>query len=204
MKVQRANTIAVAALLLAAMSSCAGSGSDPTSSPAPTTTSTTPSPTASPTSASEIATNGASEAVRRYYAVRDQVRKDSKQPLDLLERVAIGTELGTQQSLFKRERNGGLHQTGETKIAVLEVQAVDLNNSDPSAGKVPTVQVDVCFDVSDVDIINADGKSAVSNDRPDTGWQRYIVANYEYDSDPAGAWKVASGEDIERAPCNAS
>lgn len=204
MTIRRARGVATAALLLAAVTSCADSGSDPEPTSTPTITSTAPSPSASPTSASEIASKGAAEAVRRYYDVRNQLRKDPKQPLDLLKTVAIGTELGTQQNLFKRERNDELHQTGETKVSVLEVQAVNLDNSDPSVGKVPTVQVDVCFDVGDVDLINAGGKSVVSDDRPDTGWQRYIVANYEYHSDPAGAWKVASGQDIGRAPCHAS
>jgi hypothetical protein len=51
--------------------------------------------------------------------------------------------LATQQTLFKRERKQELHQTGETKVVELEVQSVNLDNSDPQAGKVPTVQIDV-------------------------------------------------------------
>ena len=52
------------------------------------------------------------------------------------------------------------------------MQSVNLDNSDPKAGKVPTVQIDVCYDVSDVDVLDANGKSVVSPDRPDTGWIR--------------------------------
>ncbi|MAO81801.1 MAG: hypothetical protein CMH82_14310 [Nocardioides sp.] len=138
-----------------------------------------------------------------YYAIRNQLRRDPEQPLSMLKSVAISTELATQQTLFKRERKQGLHQTGETKVVELEVQSVNLDNSDPQAGKVPTVQIDVCFDVSGVDVLDADGKSVVTPDRPDTGWIRYSVANYEWDSDPDGAWRVASSQDIERTPCDA-
>ena len=60
-----------------------------------------------------------------------------------------------QQRLFKKERRQGLVQTGQTRIAELQVQSVDLDNSDPKAGRVPTVQVDVCYDVSDVDMVDA-------------------------------------------------
>ena len=112
--------------------------------------------------------------------------------------------MAAQENLFKAERKQGLHQIGDSKVAKLEVQSVNLDNSDPEAGKVPTVQIDVCFDVSEVDVIDASGKSVISPDRPDTGWIRYSVANYEWDSDPDGAWRVASSQDIEQTPCATS
>jgi hypothetical protein len=142
--------------------------------------------------------------VLTYYAVRDELRKNPEKPLDGLESVAISTELAALQNLLKRERKEGLHQIGDTKVAELTVQAVSLDNSDPRGGKVPTVQVDVCYDVSDADLLNKDGESVVTPDRPETGWIRHSVANYEWDSDPTGAWRVASSENIERTPCAAS
>ncbi|CUR58094.1 Mucin-5AC (fragment) [metagenome] len=142
--------------------------------------------------------------MRQYYEVRNQLRQNPSQPLSLLDSVAISTELAAQQNLFKRERKQGLHQVGRTEVAKLEVQSVNLDNSDPKAGKVPTVQVDLCFDVSDVDVVDADGKSVVSPDRPDTGWIQFLVSNYEWTSDPGGGWRVASSQDIERKPCEAS
>lgn len=142
--------------------------------------------------------------VRSYYVVRNKLRQDLKQPLSLLKSVAISTELAAQQRLFKKERRQDLHQIGETRVAEIEVQSVNLDNSDPNAGKVPTVQIDVCFDVSDVDVVGADGKSVVPSDRVDTGWIRYSVSNYEWRTNPGGAWRVASSQDIERTPCAAS
>jgi hypothetical protein len=196
-------SLATAVLLLVAGTSCAdddGDPTDPRSNP-PASSPSTSSPT--PTSPSESATAAATATVNDYYAIRNQLRRDPTKPLSRLKSVAISTELTTQQTLFKRERKQGLHQTGETKVVELQVQSVNLDNSDPQAGKVPTVQIDVCFDVSDVDVLDADGKSVVTPDRPDTGWIRYSVANYQWDSDPDGAWRVASSQDIERTPCDA-
>jgi hypothetical protein len=196
-------SLATAVLLLVAGTSCANDDGDPTDprSNPPASSPSSSSPT--PTSPSESATAAATATVNDYYAIRNQLRRDPEQPLSMLKSVAISTELATQQTLFKRERKQGLHQTGETKVVELEVQSVNLDNSDPQAGKVPTVQIDVCFDVSGVDVLDADGKSVVTPDRPDTGWIRYSVANYEWDSDPDGAWRVASSQDIDRTPCDA-
>jgi hypothetical protein len=195
-----------AALLLALITACANSDEAPSSGPTPTGTSSAPSPstTTSAPSDEEVASDGASELVRRYYLVRDELRQDPNLPLDPLSTVAISTELAAQQNLFKQERKKGLHQIGETKIAELTVQAVDLDNSDPAAGRVPTVQVDVCYDVRAVDILDGNGESVVADDRADTGWIRYSVSNYEWVKDPIGAWRVASSQNLERAPCAAS
>ena len=196
-------SLATAVLLLVAGTSCADDDGDPTDPRSNPPASSPSSSSSTPTSPSESATAAATATVNDYYAIRNQLRRDPTQPLSKLKSVAISTELTTQQTLFKREREQGLHQTGETKVVELEVQSVNLDNSDPQAGKVPTVQIDVCFDVSGVDVLDADGKSVVTPERPDTGWIRYSVANYQWDSDPDGAWRVASSQDIERTPCDA-
>jgi hypothetical protein len=120
-------SLATAALLLVAGASCADDTdpADPRSNP-PASSPSSSSPT--PTSPSEAATAHATETVKDYYAVRNQLRSDPTQPLSLLKSVAISTELTTQQTLFKRERKQGLHQTGETKVVELQVQSVNLDN----------------------------------------------------------------------------
>ncbi|WP_148612617.1 hypothetical protein [Nocardioides rubriscoriae] len=203
--VRGATRVATAVLLLVAVTACADGGNDPTTNPSPSpssSASTTATPT--PRSDSDVASEAASAVLRRYYDVRNQLRQDSAQPLTLLEDVATSTELAAQQNLFKKERKQGLHQVGRTKVAELEVQSVNLDNSNPKAGKVPTVQIDLCFDVSQVDVIDANGKSVISPDRPDTGWIQFLVSNYQWDTDPDGGWRVASSQDIERTPCEAS
>lgn len=200
---RRAIVVATAALLLAATPSCAGGGdNDPAasrssapSSPAPTTSSPTPQ------SQSQNASDAATAVLLKYYEVRNELRQDPDEALALLDSVAISTELAAQQNLFRKERREGLHQIGETKVAQLEVQSVNLDNSDPKSGKVPTAQIDLCFDVSNVDVVDAKGESVVKPDRPDTGWIRFLVSNYQWDDDPDGGWRVASSQDIERTPC---
>ena len=203
--VRGATRVATAVLLLVAVTACADDGNDPTTNPSPSPSTSAPT-TATPTprSDSEVASEAASAVLRRYYDVRNQLRQDPAQPLKLLEDVATSTELAAQQNLFKKERKQGLHQVGTTKVAELEVQSVNLDNSDPKAGKVPTVQIDLCFDVSQVDVVDANGKSVISPDRPDTGWIQFLVSNYQWDTDPDGGWRVASSQDIERTPCEAS
>lgn len=197
--------LATAAVLLAAMTACATNREDPESSGSPAPISTAPSTAPStPPSDQEIASESASRLVRSYYSVRDELRQDPQAPLDKLSTIAISTELSAQQNLFKRERTEGLHQVGATKIATLTVQTVILDNSNPKAGNVPTVQVDVCYDVSKVDVLDRNGQSVVSPERADTGWIRYTVANYKWTADPTGAWRVATSENIERTPCAAS
>ena len=201
-----ARAIAAAALLLVAMTSCANDGQDPAANASPTPSSSTPTPTATatPPSDTELASEAASATLRKYYDVRNQLRQNPSRPLSLLDQVAISTELAAQRNLFKKERKQGLHQVGATKVAELEVQSVNLDNSDPKAGKVPTVQIDLCFDVSKVDVVDADEKSVISLDRPDTGWIQFLVSNYEWETDPDAGWRVASSKDIERTPCEAS
>jgi len=142
--------------------------------------------------------------VREYYQVLNELRQDAAKPLGRLRTVAISLDLASQERFIRAERRDGLRQVGETEIADLTVQSVDLNNSDPKAGRVPTVVVDVCYDVTDADIVDADGESVVPSHRPDRGWVRHTVANYEWDSDPARAWRVASSQTIEREPCAGS
>jgi hypothetical protein len=198
--------VATAAQLLVAVASCARTdGNGPAANGSSAPSSSTPSTaTTRPPTETETASAAASALIERFYGVRNQLRQHPRQSLALLRTVAISTELAAQENLFKTERKKGLRQTGETKVAKLKVQSVNLDHSDPKAGKVPMVQIDVCFDVSGVDVLDQDGNSVVSPDRPDTGWIRYSVVNYEWDSDPDGGWRVASSQDIERKPCAAS
>ncbi|GAB3769985.1 hypothetical protein GCM10027600_25540 [Nocardioides ginsengisegetis] len=115
--------------------------------------------------------------------------------------AATSSQLAAQRRLVSTERSKGLHQVGDTRVAELTVQTVNLDNSDPAAGKVPTVTIDVCWDVTDVDIVDATGKSVVSPGRPSTGWTRYTVANYHWAKNPSNGWRIATGQDLKQTPC---
>lgn len=208
-RARRATGVATAALLLVVVTSCANDGGDPAasgsstaSSLVPTSATTTPSPETK--TASETASEAASALLRQYFTTVDQLRQKPTRPIRELDAVAISTQLAAQRNLIESQRSNGLRQTGSTTIAELTVQSVNLDNTDPKVGKVPTVHIDVCYDVSGVDILDKDGKSVVGPDRPETGWVRYSVSNYKWKADPRGGWRVASGTDLKRAPCAAS
>jgi hypothetical protein len=199
-------SLATSALVLAAVTACGSNSSDPPTTTPASPSSSTPATTtsSSPTSPSEIAAANAEAAVHRYFGVLDHVRKDPSVPLSALSKVAISTQLSAQQNLVSGERSKGLRQTGATRIDELKVQAVNLDDSQPSVGKVPTVTVDVCWDVSEADLIDKSGQSVVKASRADTGWTRYTVANYHWSKNPSDGWRIATSQDLKRTSCAAS
>lgn len=203
-KSQRVFSVATAVLLLAAMAAC-GSGSNPDSSPtpSPSVSETVKSPSPSPASPEDEASASAVDAVTAYYSTIDSLRQDPEAPISNLDAVAVSTQLSAQEKFLASQRSDGLHQVGDTKVIETKVQSVSLDNSDPSAGRVPSVTIDVCWDVSAADLLDAHGKSVVPADRADRGWTRLTVANYSWDTDPEGGWRVAGGKDVEKSPCTA-
>jgi hypothetical protein len=179
--------------------------------PAPTPSATTASPSASPSAEptpspatdEELAAAEAEALVRDFYRVNDEVRSDHDVALSRLKTVAASATLSGYTRLYEQERRDGEHQSGSTAIAQLEVQTVSLDNSDPDAGQVPTVVVDVCIDIRDIDILDSGGESIADPNRPETGWERQHVANYSWKKNPNDGWRVASSETLERKPCAA-
>lgn len=195
-------SVATAVLLLAAVTAC-GSDAEPEPTPNATASSSAPS-TATPSTAitpEEAAASAAKVAVDDYYALTDLLLQDDTVSLDRLGEVAVSTQLSAQKNFLTTERAAGTQQRGDTVIVETKVQSVSLDNSDPKAGRVPSVTIDVCWDVSEVDVLDASGKSVVTSDRPDRGWTRLTVANYAWDTDPEAGWRVAGGEDLEKTPC---
>ena len=182
---------AAGALMLAAVTGCANRTSAATTS-------------AAPTAPPEVAGARATDTVRNYVATIDEIAQSPTADLTKLDSVTTGSELTAERKFLKDQRDRGERQVGDTSIAQLKVQSISLDNSDPTAGKVPTVVIDVCWDVSKVDVLDRSGKSIVTSSRPDTGWTRYTVANYRYAADPSGGWRVASGQDLEQSTCAAS
>lgn len=194
---------AAGAVVLVAVTACTNDEPDaaPPQSPSPSATS---SPTASPSTPSDRAAAEARDLAERYFAAIDAVRADSSSPISRLNAVAAGTELAAQTNLIRGERKDGQQQTGLTKVVSSTVQSVNLDNSDPAVGKVPMVVIDVCWDVSNVDIIDKAGKSVVSPDRADRGWARLSVANHKWSTAPSIGWRVVASQDLEKTPCTGS
>lgn len=195
---------ATGAVVLAAVAACGGGNpqADPPKPSTPRSTSTaTPSSTPSPTSPSNAAAAQAKALVRHYFAVLDELGQNPARNLKGLASVATATELAAEKSFFRDQHRRGERQAGDTHLAVVKVQSVNLDKPDPATDTVPTVVVDVCWDVSKVDVLDSDGNSVVGSNRPDTGWTRYTVTNDHFVADPTGGWRVASGQDLKQAPC---
>lgn len=201
MHTRRLLTVATGVLALAVGTSCTQSdpGTDPTNPPEQSSSK----PTATQASETDSASVAATDTVQAYFRTLDKLRQDPTQSLDALSRVATSTQLTAQQRLLENERSKKLRQVGDTQLPDVSVENVNLDNSDPKAGMVPTVTVDVCWDVSEADLVGSDGKSVVSPDRVDVGWTRYTVANYDYQTDPLTGWRVASGKDLKQPACGA-
>jgi hypothetical protein len=195
---------ATGTLVLAAASACDDGAAEPPATAEPSSPSASSPRSSSPTSPADAASANATELVRSYFTMVDQLRSDPAADLKELKSVATGTQLNAVETLIDRSRDEGQRQTGTTAINELKVQSVNLDNADPKAGKVPTVVIDVCWDVSKVDVLDKSGKSIVSPERPNAGWTRYTVANYDYAADATSGWRVATGHDLKQTPCAAS
>lgn len=195
MRIER-RLVALAAVVLLAAAGCTSSAE-----PAPNTTPDTPSPTTSPSpaSASEQAAAEVETLVREYYRVSDVV---AKAPADVtpLDAVAADPELSRSKTQFEQWAADGWYQTGDLTVAELVVQSVSLGSDDDES----TAQVDVCYDVTGLDILDADGTSHVIADRPDSRWERLTVISAGDAVDPGHAWRVSDWKTLEQEPCTAS
>jgi hypothetical protein len=111
--------------------------------------------------------------------------------------VASSTQLTAQKSLLESQRADGLRQLGDTRVAEVSVESVNLD--EPA-----TVIVDVCWDVSAVDVVNTSGTSVVSPERKDSGWTRFTVTNLTWESGSTDGWRVSGGSDLGDEPCAGS
>lgn len=170
---------------------------------APSSDSPSPVTTRSPGWDSEEAAANAETVVRDYYAVVDELRSDPDSDVVALDAVASSIALSSRQRQIERERGDGWHQTGLTKVVMIDLQGVDLSNTDADGTVAPLAQFDVCIDVSDVDVLDANGSSVAAAGRPATGWERQTVINHDWEDDPVGGWRVSTSETLGQQPCEA-
>ncbi|MGF0118780.1 hypothetical protein ACQFYA_21005 [Promicromonospora sp. Marseille-Q5078] len=175
-------------------------GGEPTPTESATIT-TSPSPSPSPSESKtpeEEATELGEQAVRDYYDVEAAAMQDPEDfKQEELKSVAIGSALNDLQNQLSAARGLKQHAIGATKIVDIKEPKTDLK---PKGDDVPTVEFLVCYDVSDLNIVDEDGKSVVSPDRKDTGVKRVGVANYDYPD--ADQWRVAFTEYKEDLQCD--
>lgn len=195
----------VATFVFGVLSSCSDDPTDTTAPPRDAASTPAPSPStpaSEPPTDSEVAEEAAARLMRSYYATVDRLRQDPTQPLGQLKAVANGGQLEAQTIFTRNQRQAGNRQTGSAEVVDVVVQSVNLDRT--GQAQVPTVDLDICWDVSAVDVLDQDGESIVSPERPDRGWTRYTVANHQWKTNPDDGWRVVSGRDLEKAPCSAA
>lgn len=193
-----AGLVALTALLLMG---CDSDPTDPSSTPStPSPTTSEPTPTETPLTPEEEATAAAADAITAYFATSDKALQapDTFNAADF-EKVSIGTALARLGNLLASSQAQGVHQIGDTQIVSIDNATVDLTEDlDATPPVVPIVEADVCYDVSELNIVDSEGKSTIPADRAPRGLAHVGVANYEY---PEGPWLVAFVEFVEGETC---
>jgi len=198
--------IAVAALALSACNSTGDPGSNTataatTSAPATTDvspTASTPTPTKSP---EDEAIAAAEKMIPLYFQVGDSsIAAPDKFDREELKKVAISTALDDMQNLMSAFQNQQFKASGSTEVESITNPRVDLKlDLKKSPPDVPTVQLDVCIDVSKLNVVDKDGKSIVPPSRKAHVPVNVSVLNYKY-PDPA-QWRVGLVTEVKDGSC---
>lgn len=163
----RSVTFVLAFALATALTSACNGGESPRPTKSTTAASQTESPTAMPSAEPSTApVPGAGEAVVELWSVIDRVAADPTSSIDDLSSVASSQALAQWYSNLTDMRAKGWTSHGKTSVEILDVKA-------PSTGSV--FQVETCVDVSQVNVVDLEGKSVLAPDRSIRSEQRYEV-----------------------------
>ncbi len=154
-----------------------------------------PDPDVTPVFASdEEALAAATDAYTKYLEVSDQIFADGGDDADRLRAVLTGDKLRAELSSFAEFRANGYRGTGQTSFDGATLQA-----HDPSAlNGERIVVIYVCDDLSATDVLDAAGKSIVSEARPSR--IKYEVA-FDLDSAESKLLLVSSKEKWSEQQC---
>ncbi len=121
-----------------------------------------PPPSSQPIFASDAEALAAAEAAyAEYLAVGDSVLSGGGVDTESLLAVATGAALAGELETAESYASNGYRSIGTSKFDTLSIQNVE----DVNQGALVTVYL--CADVSDVDVVSADGNSVVNADRRD-------------------------------------
>lgn len=197
--------VTLALAVITATSACSADRPEPTLSTTPSTLAaspTTPVPSATTSvTPDRAAENAAANMVVRYFHDRDAgLFEPTKTNPDFFNTTTISSELTARKNTLAAAQAQKIHQVGSTQLVSTTRTRVSLKN-DPKASPpaIPTVEFDVCYDVSKVDIVDAEGKSVVPASRKPRGIMRVGVSNYEYPRPTA--WRVAFTQTSEAKTC---
>jgi hypothetical protein len=186
-------------LSLAACSGGSGTTAEPSTSESEASSST---PSSSPTELSpeDKAIKRAEPLVHEYFRLEDEALQDpGKFKYQRFGEVAIGSAQNYLEQEHSAAGEQGLHQVGTTELVSVEATKVDLAfKPKMTPPRIPFVEFTVCYDVTNLDTLDKDGKSIIPTSRKDRGVVQVGVANYEY---PNGPWRVDIVEYKENETC---
>ena len=166
---RRTRAVAAVVVLTAVLvTGCDRGTGDPTTSPTatsitPTVAPTTPTPTALTPEEEDL--RGAEQAVVALVAMTDQLGQDFTRRLDELYTVSRDQTVDTWIQILNLRRVNGQTQIGDSVLEDIQVAKNAEGLWDATA----------CIDVSGVNVVDKDGKSVVSPDRPARVKYRYLI-----------------------------
>ena len=122
-------------------------------------------------------------------SVSDEIAISGGDGLDRLEDYATGEFLDGTRADFEDYPSRGVHQVGHSSYRNAVLQQY-------SDGPVAAVLMYVCLDLTEVNIVDAQGHSVVADDRPDT---LYLLVTY--DMGPDGILRVSKWERWDDRTC---
>ena len=194
--------IMTAALLLA---SCTGGdgNANPTANTATTTAAATATTAASPstTSAEDQAAQHAEAVYRDYLRTQITCFTDPRAtPSTCFDAVAIGPEKNTSLQALRAAQEVNSKVSGDIGVLSIKTTKVDLTNKvSQTPPIVPEVVFRVCEDLSNLNIVDKDGKSIVPPSRKPHVLVDVSVLNYKL-SDPS-QWRVGRITEVKDGTC---
>lgn len=172
--------LAVLAALALALTGCA-----------PASKGVAPEPTAvaAPFASEEEALAAAVEAYARFLKVADSIGRDGGANADRLEQVASGEFLSMSVEGLSNWEADGWRQIGSSTFRDVVLQQF-------SAGPMAAVVVYLCHDVSDIQVLDTEGRSVVSSDRPDTNYMQVV-----FDLEADGVLRVSDRQRWDDRKC---
>lgn len=198
-------SVVVTVLAIAGIAFFVLGGDEPATAPPPAPTAveepadTTPAEPVQQTP-EDLAAAEAQERYEEFLRVGDDVGQGGFASALPFDAVAVAPERVFQETAFRNARKTpGLRQIGTTQIASMSVTSVDLT---PEPGGYPGVVLQVCLDVSGVDILDGSGTSIVSPDREDRSKSTVTMYRYEPGTKgaEAGGWYVYEATALNE-PC---
>ncbi|MFC0682447.1 hypothetical protein ACFFGH_31845 [Lysobacter korlensis] len=148
-------------------------------------------PKPAPVTDKDEAEDAAEVTVAQLVDATNQILQRADGEIAGIETIAAGFVRGELEALAAERAEEGLKQVGDAKVASVDIAKADLE-SDPA-----TMTIEVCIDVSDIDVVDAGGNS-LKDSLYNPGHPVLHLYGVEHID---GVWKLTTHEIPEDARC---